>query len=422
MSDKIKTEKSLYLLSIIKKVNTVFFGLIATFLLHRIFNPAIKGEYEYINNIIVMLTAVLNMGVSLVLPNYVRKNYKWTLSTFYVLCLVQFIILTVISISLGIIFSSISIAVYGVAVACGVFSLQMLNNTMVYNFKITALANIIGVIINAVMLAVLLLGHIHSIVAVIIVNIIKELFCAFICLGGMIKQIKISDVHFREWPKIILTGIIPMATSLLVILNYKVDILELKWLGIADYDIGIYSVGLSIADYVLLFSDVFKDVLFNKTAESDNTQSVNFALRLCSTVMIVAYLCIVIFGKVIITILYGSNYLDAFAITVVVMFGTFSMMYFKLLGTLYVAQGKWWFYFFTLLGSVLINVGANIILIPLLGIYGAAVTSVLSYSFAGAFFVIKYLRTYKLSPKEVLLVNRDDCRKLINIIKKRSVI
>ena len=413
---KEKLLNNLFFLSLLKKANVILFGLLATVIIHHLLSPELKGEYAYIHNIVVTLTTILNLGINLVLPSYVRKKNDWTLSTFYILILTLFLINFLLSLAAGIIMQDAMCFLYGMAVACGVISMQVLNCTLIYDFKTTVLANIAGTVSNVVILFAALITDYENINIVFIALITKEVICSAICYFAVAKSIHLKDVKVREWKRIIIAGLIPMLTSLLSILNYKVDIMELRWLGISNHAIGIYSVGLNLAEYVLLMSDVFKDVLFHKTARDDNIQFVNRSLRFCSTLMIIVYSVIIVFGRIIIRIIYGASYVEAYAVTILVVFGTFSMMYFKLLGTLFVAQGNWIFYFFTLLGSVIINILSNLLFIPFIGIYGSALTSLLSYSFAGFAFIIKYVRTYNLSLPDILLLRREDWKDIKNAV------
>lgn len=409
---------NIYVLSIIKKVNVAFFGILATIFINRLLGPELKGKYEYINNILTLLITSLNIGISIVLPNYVRKKNSWTFSTFYALSYCQFALYLFISIILCLIMNSKEWLLYGLVVAFGVLSLQILNCTMIYNFKVTTIANCSGVIINALILGFAFVFEFANITLIFISLIIKELFCIVLCTLPMIRFFHISQVKVCEWKGILISGIIPMITSLLSIMNYKFDILELRWLGITNYQIGIYSVGINLAEYVLLLSDVFKDVLFNKTSQKDDIGSIKFCLRICSTIMISVFAIMILGGKFIIGILYGYSYLSAYKVTVIVVIGVYSMMYFKLLGVLYVAQGKWWFYFLVLLSSVLINIVTNLILIPIWSIYGAAITSVLSYLFAGGIFVNRFMRKYNISIREILFVTEKDLKMITNTFRR----
>lgn len=416
-----RKKSNIFILSIFKKFNAVLFGFLATIFLHRLLTPELKGRYEYVNNIVVIMTSVLNLGISLVLPNYIRKNNDWTLSTFYVLSLCQFLIYTLISVIIGVLCKSVSIFLYGFAVACGVLSLQMLNSTIIYNFTVTVVANVLGVFTNAAILAAALILGKRNITVVFIALIAKELICSLICYASVFKQIKIELVKFTEWWHIVLIGFIPMLTSLLSIVNYRMDILEMRWLGVSDYDIGIYSVGLSLSEYSLLFADIFRDVLLNKTALNDDFDAINFSLKICLLLMLIFYIAMIFLGRGIIKLIYGSDYVGAYEVVLVILLGTFSMMYFKLLSPIFIAHGKWGFYFFSLLGGVVINIVSNLIFIPLIGIYGAAITSFLSYMFTGLMFIIKYIRSFSLKLTSLFVFNKNDYKYFLKQFKKGKI-
>ena len=409
---------NIYILSMVKKFNTVLFGLLATIFINRLLGPSLKGDYEYINNILTIMIAVLNMGITTVLPNYVRKKNSWTISTFYALSFFQFITYICISIVVWLIIEDINYFLYCCVVAFGILSLQMLNCTMIYNFKVTVIANSISVIVNAIILWIAFALGFSDISIIFIVIIIKESVACILCIIPMAKKLHLSEIRFNEWKGILIAGIIPMMTSVLAIMNYKFDVLELKWLGIKSYNIGLYTVGVNLAEYVLLISDVFKDVLFNKTAKDDNIESMKFCLRICSTIMILAFVFMTIFGKLVIFVLFGKEYITAYFVTIIVIAGAYSMMYFKLLGVLYIAQGNWKFYFNVLLGSVLINAITNLFFIPIMSMYGAALTSVLSYSFAGGVFLIRFKKKYACAIRDIAIVNKNDISRVRKGLRK----
>src|SRR5699024_9558476 len=83
---------------------------------------------------------------------------------------------------------------YGLVVAFGVLSLQILNCTMIYNFKVTTIANCSGVIINALILGFAFVFEFANITLIFISLIIKELFCIVLCTLPMIRFFHISQV------------------------------------------------------------------------------------------------------------------------------------------------------------------------------------------------------------------------------------
>ncbi|MTV91620.1 hypothetical protein GM544_14545, partial [Streptococcus pneumoniae] len=70
------------------------------------------------------------------------------------------------------------------------------------------------------------------------------------------------------------------------------------------------------------------------------------------------------FGEFAITLLYGSSYIKAFPITLVIFLGSLSMIFFKILQPIYISQGKQSVAIKILSVSALINISLNWYLIP----------------------------------------------------------
>jgi len=95
-------------------------------------------------------------------------------------------------------------------------------------------------------------------------------------------------------------------------------------------------------------------------------------------------------------------------VTVLLIAGIILMSYFKIIGTLLLAQGKKFVYLGMLTGSVVVNMLCNMVTIPLWGKMGAALASVISYAVAGGLFLIYYLRTYKIPVRDVFLFSKEE--------------
>ncbi|MEG0767682.1 MAG: polysaccharide biosynthesis C-terminal domain-containing protein, partial [Clostridia bacterium] len=203
-------------------------------------------------------------------------------------------------------------------------------------------------------------------------------------------------------------GLVAMITTLLLTLNYRLDELMLKWMGISGELRGFYRTGVSLAGYGWIISDAFREVLFSRTAKNDAVDDVVFSLKINAYITIFMLAGIALLGKPVIHLLFGAAYLPAYQVTVVLLFGILSMSYFKLIGTLLLAQKKIKMYVATLTASVLMNVVANLLTIPTLGILGAALSSVLSYTLAGVVFLSYFMHTYHIKAKRIFLLNRGD--------------
>ncbi|MDD6794726.1 MAG: polysaccharide biosynthesis C-terminal domain-containing protein, partial [Clostridiaceae bacterium] len=104
----------------------------------------------------------------------------------------------------------------------------------------------------------------------------------------------------------------------------------------------------------------------------------------------------VFFGKLAIRILYGVDYIKAFGVTLVIFIGSLSMIFFKILQPIYIAQGKQKRAVCFLACSAVINIVLNAIFIPNYGYYGAAIASAISNTICGCLFFGDYLKTQKL--------------------------
>ena len=191
----------------------------------------------------------------------------------------------------------------------------------------------------------------------------------------------------------------------------------LTWQNIDSYLIGLYSVGVSIAEYAWIVPDIFKEVIINKTARNDSIEDVKFSLRVSSTFLIIVFLIVLFLGKLILQILFGTEYVDAYYVTVIIFTGIYAMTYCKIIGTLFIAKGKQKFYCNTLLAGTIANVIINYLVIPKWNIYGAAIATVISYTIVGGVFIFEFKRLYNNKLRDILCMRKEDFSIIIKRIK-----
>lgn len=410
---------NIYVLSLIKKTNTVILGLLATVFINRTLGPELLGDYAYIVNIINILLNIANFGITAILPNYNRKKESWVKDTFYSLVFIQFVLYLCIGVALAMVLNKPVFMLYALVLASEVLSLQILNCTIVYNFLVSTIANSVAVFVNATYLFILFVNNTTNINLVLLALAIKGLTSVVICLPSIIIGFNRKTIKPEKWLGILSAGLVPMMISLMTILNYKVDILELKWLQVPSSQIGLYSVGLGFAEYALIIVDVFKDVLINKTADNDNIEHVCFSMRCSSTMLVLSYLVLVVAGKILIVFLYGSDYAGAYSITILTMIGVYSMMFLKLLGTLYIARGEWNYYFKVMMMAAITNIIINYVLIPFWGIYGAAIATIISYSIIGMLFFVRFCKEYDIRYRDALIIKKEDFKSIHRVLTNK---
>lgn len=401
-----------YFVSLLKKSSTIVFGIVTVAFLSRAMGPEIKGEYDTFINIVCILNVALNFGISTIYPNYVRKREEWTLSTFMGFSLLQLLLYLIVTAVCFAASSNATVFLVLLCLAFSVFTIQMNNISLVESYRLNAVANILSAVFNASLAGVLFVSQVSDVNAFLSLYCVKEMIVGFVAIIGLRHSFSWRMVSIKQMPRLLIVGFVPMLTNLLVMVNYRIDVIFLKFFDVPFGQIGLYTAGLALAEYAWIIPDIFKDVLINRTARKDDIHSVAFCVRAATTFMLISYVALIIGGRLFIELLYGASFSGAYGVTVVVFAGVFSMVYCKLLGTLYIAQGKWNFYCAVLAIGVALNVFANCLFIPRLGIYGAAATTVISYSVIGLSFLVTFKRAYSLKLGELVLLNSSDVKHL----------
>ena len=210
-----------------------------------------------------------------------------------------------------------------------------------------------------------------------------------------------------------------MLTKLLIELNYRIDVLMLK-VFVPYVEIGLYSVGSKLAQYIWLIPDAFKEVIYARTARDDSINEIKFVLKINIVITILMIIFIFLFGKIIIYILFGTEYIAAYPVTCIIFLGIPSMVLYKIISPLYMANGKQKKCFLILLISVIANVITNFIFIPVCGKFGAAISTVFSYSICGLIFYISFIKDYHLRWYDGLIFNKKDFNKIKSYLRKEK--
>lgn len=404
-----------YILSFVKKLINIFLGFFTLIFLNRYLGVILKGEYTYILNYTTIISTILQLGISSIYPKFKRKRLENCYEVFMSLSIILFVLYLFISIFLIILFKyNINIILISIVSCFSIFTSQVRYINLVENYKYNSIVVIIMSFINFLFMMFVYYFFQSNIVIAFMVLLLKDISVIIMFLPKINFKNLFRKTYFKVYPSILIQGFLPMLSSLLVMINYKLDVIMLKFMDISYLDIGLYSVGLSIAEYIWLIPEIFKDVVQKRTSKDNSINSINFSLRMSSTIIVFAFLILIIFGKIILSFMFGVEYVDAYDVMIILFLGVYSMMYYKLIGTLFLADNKSFQYFIILLSGAIINIVLNFILIPYKGIVGAAFASVFSYTFIGIIFLIIYLKKYGVSFKNILFVNKKD----ILLIKK----
>jgi O-antigen/teichoic acid export membrane protein len=210
-----------------------------------------------------------------------------------------------------------------------------------------------------------------------------------------------------------------MIIALLITFNYQIDIVILRGL-VSFEEVGYYSVGVGLATLVWVIPNAFKEVLFYKTTRSDSIDDIRLSIKLNIYISLVVFVIALFFGKIAIKILYGMEFIASYGVTSVIFLGMIPMIFYKMISPLYIANGKYKQMFRILIVSAIINIAINYMIVPYMGIIGAALASVFSYTVCGATFVYIFMRDYNIRIGQLLVISKDERFRLVNVLNKNN--
>lgn len=420
MSKMLKAVKNPYVFSVLSKFCIVLLGFGYTVCQSRYLGPSIKGDVAYISSITQITSIVFGMGLHQAYPYYKKKRGVDVAPFFTKLTLLMVIIYTVIAVVL-------SAVIHGDFKIVAIFLMTPL---LVYN-RIVAYINMVEapnkknateLIADVVLLfavVILWIAVPATVVWGVLLLVIKDLFLAIIYTYRLRQSILTPvKIKMEEILGVLKYGIYPMLALLMTTLNYRVDVIMLKQF-VTSADVGIYSVGVMLAERVWMIPDALKEVMISNLAKGKGTDEVSFVIRICNSACIIVVLGIIVLGQPFINIFFGMEYSSAYSVTVVILIGVIFMVYYKMIGAYNIVEGKQKENFNYLIVSVICNVVLNAILIPMFGNIGAAIASIFSYAVSAGLFVRKFIRENPVKLKEMMLLNKNDIERLKSILEKK---
>lgn len=414
--------KNPYTFSIISKLFVVVIGFLFTIFQSRYLGAEIKGQIATVNSLSSITYILCGFGMQHAYPYFKRKHGGENLVPVFMK----------VSILMSVVY--LAIAVIGIVIfkpSEKIASVMLLTPLMTYTGNVSAITlievpnkrNLIDIIVSVLEMLFLLILWVcapPSFLTGIFVIIIKDVFLAIIFTWWWRNKILIKSESVWTWiPKIVAFGFFPMLSILMTTLNYRVDVIMLDG-KVSDAAIGVYSVGVLLAERVWMIPDAMKGVLQSNIAKGKGVEEVSNVIRISNTVCLFIVLGIALVGKPFLNIVFGSEFDGAYTVTLILLLGVFAMIYYKLIAAYNIVMGRQKINFVFLCIGVIINIVANLILIPIIGIYGAGIASVLSYAACSGLFIVYFCVTTKISILTMLFVNKEDISKIRKKMKSKK--
>ncbi len=188
-------------------------------------------------------------------------------------------------------------------------------------------------------------------------------------------------------------------------------------------EVAFYVLAVRLAEFMLDIPRSVGMVLYPRLASLDDREMYRLAAQGCRRTLLVtssAAIAISLIGPLLIVLWYGHAYAPAAKPLPFIAMGIVMMSILVLLTQTFTSRGKQQVNIVVGFVALIGNLGLNVVLIPAMGIVGAALASAISYSVAACLLIVLFVRASKLSVAEVLLPRRDDFRFFASLVSRAT--
>lgn len=408
-----------YIYSVVAKLFSVFSGILYSILLTRYFGASLRGDASVINNYAYFFCIILCMGLYQAYPYYKKEKGIALYSQFVNYISAQFLLLLLCLLPLAFLSDfefciQIAIILTPLKVAIKQYNyLVLIENPRKRNTSQIKLD-----IFDIVFLLILLIFTKSSTSFLLFYLFVQSSVTFYIAY----KNLQVPILHIKPTFKGIIPfmkyGFVPMITVVLMEVNFNVDILMLERFHVSSADIGIYGLGLLLAEKLWMIPDALKEILISKLSNGRKEDEVARVTRLSCAIMAVLVVLFVLFGRWLIVFMYGDEFSYAYMVSLIILLGVIGMVFYKMVYSYDVVNGHKNANLTMLSISAIINVGLNIVLIPQMGINGAAIASLISYSLCGVLFLLYFCRKTNTHILSMVVPTKNDFSGIIHFLRK----
>jgi O-antigen/teichoic acid export membrane protein len=215
-------------------------------------------------------------------------------------------------------------------------------------------------------------------------------------------------------------GLLFSVSFFIIQLNYRIDILLIEKLR-DSAEVGLYSIGASIAEQLWQLPLAISIVVFSRSASASDqkemTTMTTVLLRLSFLFAVFAAVVMFFLVPYLVPLIFGEEYIPSIRIIQLILPGIIMVVIFRILSGHIAGIGKpeWTLYIF--LPALAINVLLNLLWIPSYGGEGAAMATNVSYSLGSLAYMVAYSRIVKIPLKEMLRFRASDFTQIKQMIE-----
>jgi len=275
--------------------------------------------------------------------------------------------------------------------------------------------------INLALIAILVWGLGYEIIGAIISLIVSGIIVAIYGLQLIRKSFTIRlKIHKEIIISLLKLGVLFSVSFFILQLNYRIDILLIEKLRDAT-EVGLYSLGASIAEQLWQLPLAVGIVVFSRTAitedKAEMITTTAVLLRLSFLFSIIAATALFFLVPYLIPPIFGDEYIPSIRIIQLILPGIIMVVIFRILSGHIAGLGKPQVTLYIFLPALVLNVILNLLWIPQYGGEGAAMATNVSYTAGSIGYIIAYSRIVKVSVWELFRFRGSDFTQITQLLK-----
>lgn len=206
-------------------------------------------------------------------------------------------------------------------------------------------------------------------------------------------------------------GLKASVMQMVMYLNYDLDIFIVNYFSVGTAAVGFYSLAAGLAETLWYFPNALTVVLFPNIA-SNIKRGGELTPKACRHVLFMTFVSSVLLALVspVLPYVYGASYAPMVMPLLLLLPGVVMLSIFKVLSTGFFGRGQPMLASWAALIGLVFQTALDIVLIPRLGINGAAIASSAAYTLMMVIGVALYVRSTGASVRSIFIMQADDWR------------
>lgn len=404
------------------RIIMVILGILSSILIARILGPELNGKAALILNAVNLVFMLGNLGLGSAFTFYIA-NKKYPIGEIISFSFISSAVLGSLMMLVFLGSMKFKETVWAgipnemLLFSCWLIPLHILSNNLlriVMGFNRIYLLNLCQLTKSATYLLFLIVGVWYlqkGVWGVLIAMLFATVFSIVGMLLSIRKEIRLYfSVNTDLFRNCFSYGIKAYLLMLINFLNYRLDLFLLKYFK-GNTEVGYYSLAVGIAEMIWMIPDSTIATLFPTIAESKETDRSSVTLATCRWTLITLFFAvigIVMVSRYAISLLYGDAYLPSYSPLLYLLPGVIVFPVFKLLGVDMAARGHPGYPALASAIGLIINIFLNILIIPIYGGVGAAISTSVSYMFMAYLMTWIFRNDTGYKNSDIFIIKKDE--------------